>query len=99
MRYSPAVIKHGTQLQREAEERPATFATYNGEADVVPDENLVGSNSVRKAGPGGQRALELMTNPIAQKETKQWMDYFGQSNEGFAFNQSAMQQAAMGVKQ
>ena len=99
MEYNPEVIRHGTQLQKEAEERPATFAMYNGEADVQPDENLTGRNSVRKAGPGGKRAIELMTNPVAQKETAQWMQLFGQSNQGFQFNQAAMQQAMMGVKQ
>ena len=40
-----------------------------------------------------------MTNPVAQKETADWMHLFGQSNQGMEFNQAAMQQAAMGVKQ
>ena len=99
MEYNPEVVRHGNRAREEAKERPSTFATYNGEADVIPDENLVPKNSVRKAGPGGQRALELMTDPVAQKQTQNWMQLFGQTNQGMEFNQAVMQQAAMGVKQ
>ena len=99
MDYNPEQVRQGNRALEEAKENPATFATYNGEADVLPDNNLVSGNAVRKAGPGGRRALELMTNPVAQKETADWMRLFGQSNEGMQFNQAAMQQAAMGVRQ
>ena len=99
MEYNPEQVRHGNRAREEAKEHPATFATYNGEADVLPEDNLVRTNAVRKAGPGGRRALELMTNPVAQKETADWMSLFGQSNEGMQFNNAAMQQAAMGVKQ
>ena len=99
MEYNPEVVRHGNRLRQEAEENPSTFAMYNGEADVVPDENLTGRNSVRKAGPGGKRAIELMSNPVAMQQTQQWMSMFGQSNEGVAFNQGAMQKAMMGAQQ
>ncbi len=99
MEYNPEVVRQGNRAREQAKEHPATFATYNGEADVVPENELVRDNAVRKAGPGGRRALELMTNPVAQKETADWMRLFGQSNEGMQFNNAAMQQAAMGVVQ
>ena len=97
LNYNPEQIKHGNRMRMQAEEKPATFATYNGEADVSTDEDLVQGN--RYAGPGGQRALELMQDPVAQQKTKEWMHLFGQSNQGLQFNQGAMQQAAMGVRQ
>ena len=99
MEYNPEVVRHGNRAREEAKEHPATFATYNGEADVLPENELVRNNAVRKAGPGGRRALELMTNPVAQKETADWMRLFGKSNQGMEFNQAAMQQSAMGVQQ
>ena len=97
MDFNPEQIKHGNRMRMQVEERPATFSTYNGEADVAPDEDLVDRN--RYAGPGGQRALELMQDPVAQQKAADWMHLFAQSNQGLQFSQAAMQEAAMGVKQ
>ena len=98
-RFNPAAIRQGNQARMEAEERPSTFATYNGEADVIPDTSLARSNNVRKAGPMGQHALELMTDPVAAKQTANWMKLFGKSNQGAMFYQAANEQASMGADQ
>ncbi len=91
--FNPEQIRHGNKLRQQAMESPATFATYNGEVNVAPDENLTKSSSVRKAGMLGQRALDLMNDPVAAKTTANWMSLFGQSVPGAQFNQAAMQMA------
>ena len=98
MEYNAEQIVHGNRMKNEARERPATFATYNGEADVLPNENLASKSKTRKAGPMGQRAMELMTDPVAAESTRRWMQLFGQSVDGAKFNQAAMQQALMGMQ-
>ena len=42
----------------------------------------------------GARALELMQNPAEASRTNQWMEMFGQSNQGAEFNQTKQMQAA-----
>ena len=50
-------------------------------------------NAVRKAGPGGFHAMQLMNNPEAAIATNKWMNEFGQSVPGAEFNAQKMQQA------
>ena len=90
--YDRASILQGNKLRMENEERPTTFAEYNGAVDAQPSLNLDQSNQ-RMAGPVGARAMELMTNPAAQAATNNWMDMFGQSNQGTEFNMAKQQQA------
>ena len=59
----------------------------------IESENLQQSSSTRKAGQVGQRALELMGNPVARQQTDNWMNQFGQSNEGAEFNRSKQAEA------
>ena len=41
----------------------------------------------------GERALELINNPEAMERTNEWMNQFGQSNEGAEFNRSKQEEA------
>ena len=98
--YDRASLLQGNRLRRENEERPVTFAEYNGAVDAQPSTNLDVSNQ-RMAGPVGARALELMTNPEAVAATDNWMGMFGQSNQGAEFNMTkqamASEQAELAV--
>ena len=84
--YDRSAILNGNELRRQAEERPPTFAEYNGATDAVPATSLDITSNNRKAGPMGMRALELMNNPEAIAATDRWMSLFGQSNQGVEFN-------------
>ncbi len=90
--YDKASILQGNKMRMENEERPTTFAEYNGAVDAKPSLNLDQSNQ-RMAGPVGARAMELMTNPSAQAATNNWMNLFSQSNQGQEFNMAKQQQA------
>ena len=91
--YDRSTILNGNRLREQAEERPPTFAEYNGATDAVPASKLDVTSNNRMAGPVGMRALELMNNPEAAMATNNWMNMFGQSNEGMQFNQAKQQQA------
>ena len=91
--WNRASILQGNRLKREHEENPTTFAMYDGEVDSQAPDNLASQNTVRKAGPGGIFALNLMANPVAAQRTEQWMNEFGQSVPGMEFNAAKMQQA------
>ena len=93
VKYDPQSVIQGQRIRREAEERPATFATYNGESDVIPAGNMDIKNQTRMAGKIGARALELMSNPQAAQNVNNWMEQFGQSNQGAEFNMAKSQQA------
>ena len=90
--YDRATILQGNKLRQENEERPTTFAEYNGAVDAQPSLNMDTANQ-RMAGPVGARAMELMTNPAAQAATNNWMNLFSQSNQGLEFNMAKQQQA------
>ena len=66
--YDRSTILNGNRLRRQAEERPPTFAEYNGATDAVPSSNLDVTSNTRMAGPAGLRALELMNNPDVSKD-------------------------------
>ena len=91
--YDRPTILNGNRLRRQAEERPPTFAEYNGATDAVPSSNLDVTSNTRMAGPAGLRALELMNNPAAMQATNDWMSMFSQSNPGFEFNEAKMIQS------
>ena len=94
--YDRSTILNGNRLRRQAEERPPTFAEYNGATDAVPTSNLDVKYTNRMAGPEGLRAIELMSNPDAIQATNDWMDMFSQSNPGMEFNEAKMIQAQGG---
>ena len=91
--YDRSTILNGNRIRRQAEERPPTFAEYNGATDAVPASNLDVKYTNRMAGPAGLRALELMNNPEAMQATNDWMGMFSQSNQGMEFNEARMVQS------
>ena len=84
--YDRSAILNGNQLRRQAEERPPTFAEYNGSVDAIPSTKLDITSKDRKAGYVGMRALELMNNPEASRAADDWNNLFEQSNQGAEFN-------------
>lgn len=91
-KYSKNSLIQGERYRREKQENPSTFATYNGEANPIDSDSLQQSNS-RKAGQMAPRALELMQDPQAAQVTNEWMEMFGQSNQGAQFNQAKQSMA------
>ena len=91
--YPRAAVLQGNQLKRELEEFPTIPAMVNGDVDPLTTQSLAAKNNVRKAGPGGVHAVNLMVNPEAIAATENWMNLFGQSNQGMEFNQAKMIQA------
>ena len=87
VRYDRQTLIEGNKLRAQASERPSTFAEYNGAVDVIPP------SKTRMAGSAGVRAVELMTNPAAMKQTEAWMGQFSQSVPGYEFNQAKMIEA------
>ena len=90
--YNRADLIQGNRLRKEAEERPTTFAEYDGAVDPITPDNLDRAAS-RKAGPVGARAMQLMNDPEAIQATNNWMNLFAQSNQGADFNRTKSQQA------
>ena len=87
MKYSPQDISQGLSLKRQAEETPSNFGILEGATERPSNEQFGKS---RMAGPGGDRAMQMMNDPVEQQRTMGWMDKFGLSNEGAAFNQARM---------
>ena len=92
LEYDRASILQGNKLRRENEERPVTFAEYNGATDPIPPADMDITNR-RMAGPVGARARELATNPAAQAYANRWMNMFGLSNNGAQFLATQQAQA------
>lgn len=86
MNYTANELIKGEARKRELEETDQTF-----------EKEELGAGGKRKAGPEGARAVALMTDPIEQENSKQWMDLFGLSNQGAEFEQAKIQKAEMGL--
>ena len=84
--YDKQTLVEGNRRKSQAEERPGTFAMYNGEVDVAAPNNLDLRNQSRMAGEKGAGALELMSNPQAIADVDEWMTSFAESNQGAEFN-------------
>ena len=91
--YDRQTLMEGNRLKAQAEEQPTTFAEYNGAVEPQPTSSLDLTSQTRMAGQKGARALELIQDPNAALEVNQWMNLFGQSNQGQEFNAAKMQQA------
>ena len=91
--YDRSAILNGNEIRRQAEERPPTFAEYNGAVDALPATKLDIASKDRKAGYVGMRALELMNNPEASRAAEDWNNLFEKSNQGAEF--FATQQAQL----
>jgi hypothetical protein len=87
MKYSPEDISQGLALKRQAEETPSNFGILEGATERPSGESF---GKARMAGPGGDRAMQMMNDPVEQKRTMGWMNRFGLSNEGMQFNQARM---------
>ena len=91
MNYSTSDIRNGNRIQRELAANPSTFGSDTGVAQIQPNQQL--EQGVRKAGPVGAFALQLMRDPNFAQARGKWIENFGQSNEGARFNQTKMAQA------
>ena len=92
--YDKQSLISGQKMRQMNEESPGTMATYNG-ADMTTGTGggLAAKNEVRKAGPGGVHAMRLKTDPVAFKETQDWMQQFGETVEGNNFNAVKIERA------
>ena len=86
-------IIQGNMLTNERMANPSSFASDTGVVRIKPTARLEDTSKTRMAGEVGTRAMELMTNPEAAASTESWMNQFGQSNQGAAFNQTKMELA------
>ena len=87
MKYSQQDIMQGSRMKDQANETPSSFSTIDS-ASIHSAPDSFGKS--RMAGPVGERALQLMNDPLEAKRTMGWMKQFGLSNEGFQFNQAKM---------
>ena len=81
-------LQAGSQRQKELKETPTEFRNPEG---------LQRNSKRRMAGQMGERAQELINNPMEKANTDNWMNLFGMSNEGAAFEQAKIQKAAQGM--
>ena len=93
MNIDSQTIINGTRRKKELESNPATFSNDSGVANFDPRRPLDSYRGTRMAGQVGARALALMNDPMEAQRVDEWMNQFGQSNEGAEFNMAKMQQA------
>jgi hypothetical protein len=93
--YSKEAILQGNRIQREGKEQVETFPQSGGTNDYRPLGDLSKSHGTRMAGDIGGFAMALLSNPQMQKNVTNWMQQFGDSNQGFQFNQARMMKAGM----
>ena len=79
-------VIQGRLNQQQAKETPNSFATLNGDSNVNP----TGPMGTRMAGQEGERAMQIMGDPVEAKRTENWMAAFGMSNQGMMWNQAKM---------
>ena len=87
--FETTAIQNGRLNQQKATETPNTFGEAGGSAQVTPTGDLSKSNK-RMAGEQGARALAMMTDPVEQQRTGDWMQAFGTSNQGMQWNAAKM---------
>ena len=92
MNFDKASLQQGRMNAQASEETPNSFGEVNG-ADQVNATNDLARSPRRMAGQTGARAMSLMNDPVEAQRTKNWMQQFGMSNEGFQFNQARMMMA------
>ena len=93
MNIDSQTILNGNRMKKELESNPATFAQDSGVTQIMPSRRLDQTSETRMAGQQGARALALMQNPNEAARTEEWMNQFGQSNQGQQFNMTKLQQA------
>lgn len=95
MAFNPRVIQEGNATKKAAEETPNVFATEGGSSSSFGTVNLDQRAKLRKAGPGGAFAMQMMQDPELAQRVAQWNAQFAESNQGMQFNQAKIQ-AMMG---
>lgn len=93
--YSKEQVLQGNRIQREGKEQVETFPQSGGSNDYKPVGDLSKSHGTRMAGDVGAFALALMTNPQMAQNVGNWMQQFGDSNQGLQFNQARIIKAQM----
>lgn len=93
MTFNPEVIRQGQQTRKEAEETPQGFATANGQVSGI---NTNSKSGTRMAGPGGEFAMKMQSDPAYMLANQKWNQQFAQSNQGMQFNQAKMMMMGMG---
>ena len=91
MTFNPRVIQQGNAAKKAAEETPNVFATEGGSSSSMGTVSLDQKAKLRKAGPGGAFAMQMMQDPELAQRVAQWSAQFAQSNQGMQFNQAKMQ--------
>ena len=89
MKFNKAELQQGRLNAQASQETPGSFGEING-ADQANSSRDLSRSPHRMAGQMGARALALMNDPEEQQRTHTWMQQFGMSNEGAAFNQAKM---------
>lgn len=92
MDIDPRVIQDGNRLKDELKSNPSTFGSDGG-VSKPQARSLDKSSPTRMAGEMGARYLAMVSDPSEAERTDQWMEMFGQSNQGAEFNQSKLNQA------
>ena len=87
--YEKSGVAQGRVNQSKAQEQPNTFSTLNG-TDQISQVSALDVPKQRMAGQMGHRLQEYLNDPVEHDRTQTWMDMFGLSNEGVAFNQAKM---------
>lgn len=89
MNFNKADLQQGRLNAQASQETPGTFGEVNG-ADQASSSRDLARSSQRMAGQMGARAMALLSDPAEAQRTQSWMQQFGLSNEGTAFNQAKM---------
>ena len=87
--YTQSGVAQGRINQAKAKDTPNTFGTDSG-ADSVTQMSKLDKPQQRMAGQMGHRIMEYMNDPAERARTDSWMEMFGLSNQGQAFNQAKM---------
>ena len=85
--YTQSGVAQGRINQAKAKDTPNTFGTDSG-ADSVTQMSKLDKPQQRMAGQMGHRIMEYMNDPAERARTDSWMEMFGLSNQGMAFNQA-----------
>ena len=85
--YTQSGVAQGRINQAKAKDTPNTFGTESG-ADSITQMSKLDQPKQRMAGQMGHRIMEYMNDPAERARTDSWMEMFGLSNQGMAFNQA-----------
>jgi len=93
--YTKEQILQGNRIQREGKEQVETFPMSGGSPGLRPTDDMSKTHGTRMAGEQGAFALAMMTNPQMAQNVGNWMEQFGDSNQGMEFNRARMMKAGI----